>query len=86
MGGDVVSQLGSTSEWLEVPPRGEKPFDFITRGKLRHTVCISPHTQAFIVFTDLCISEPCYRPYTPSHPVPKASFSTIVFQIKHAKD
>lgn len=32
-GGDVV---GKTSEWMEVEPGGEKPFDFSSKGKMRH--------------------------------------------------
>ena len=34
----VADELGRTSEWMDVAPDGEKPFDFNTQGKLRHWV------------------------------------------------
>ena len=34
----VADELGRTSEWMNVAPGGEKPFDFNTKGKLRHRV------------------------------------------------
>ena len=34
--GGVVSER--TSEWMEVEPREEKPFDFSSKGKMRHRV------------------------------------------------
>ena len=47
--GGVVSELGKTSEWMEVPPGGEKPFDFITKRKLRHRVCYNTMRQKCMV-------------------------------------
>ena len=34
--GSVVSER--TSEWMEVEPGEEKPFDFSSKGKMRHRV------------------------------------------------
>ena len=34
--GGVVSER--TSEWMEVEPGEEKPFDFSSKGKMRHRV------------------------------------------------
>ena len=34
----VADELGRTSEWMVVAPGGEKPFDFNTKGKIRHRV------------------------------------------------
>ena len=34
----VADELGRTSEWMKVAPGGEKPFDFNTKGKIRHRV------------------------------------------------
>ena len=34
----VADELGKTSEWMIVSPGGEKPFDFNTKGKIRHRV------------------------------------------------
>ena len=34
-GGGVV---GRSSEWMDVESGGERPFDFSTRGKMRHRV------------------------------------------------
>ena len=34
----VADELGRTSDWMKVSPGGEKPFDFNTKGKIRHRV------------------------------------------------
>jgi len=44
-GGDVV---GKTSEWMELEPGGVKPFDFSSKGKMRHRAsCLH-----FVIDTD----------------------------------
>ncbi len=36
VGGGVSRE--QSSEWMEVPIGGERPFDFSTKGKMRHRV------------------------------------------------
>ena len=36
--GGMASELSQTSEWMEVVAGEEKPFDFSSKGKMRHRV------------------------------------------------
>ena len=37
-GGGGGSLIARTSEWMDVLPGNEQPFDFSTKGKMRHRV------------------------------------------------
>ena len=44
----VTSEVCRTSEWMEVPVGGEKPFDFSSKGKKRHRVRKTIHSLTSI--------------------------------------